>query len=95
MLVIIASQRIKFEASAKVMRSLFNLYQGNPLHISRNKGNQKSISFKAWREMGGQTEVFYFNVKIMLHHRLDLINDECIRESDEGVSAQGQFIYCP
>ena len=45
--------------------------------------------------MGGKTEVFYCNVKIMLHHQPDLIHDELIREADEGVSAQGRFIYRP
>ena len=45
--------------------------------------------------MGGQAEIFYCNVKIMLHHRPDLIHDEWIKEADEGVSEQGQYIYRP
>ena len=30
---------------------------------------EKSVSFKIWREMGGQTEFFYSNVEILFHHR--------------------------
>ena len=76
MFVIMASQRCIFEALAEFMTSLFKLYQGNPLHLSRAIGKKKSIYFKVWIEMGGKTEVFYCNVKIMLHRRPNLIHDE-------------------
>ena len=33
------------------------------------------IYFKIWRDMGGQTEVFYYNVKIMLHQRPNSFHD--------------------
>ena len=45
--------------------------------------------------MGGQTEVFYCNVEIMLHHQPNLFHDEWEIEADEGVSAWGWFIDSP
>ena len=45
--------------------------------------------------MGRQTEVFYCNVKIMLHHQPNSFHDEQRREAYEGVSARGQFIHLP
>ena len=56
---------------------------------------EKSASFKLWREMGGQTEVIYWNVEILLHHRPNSFHDEWSREADEGVSAWGWFIHRP
>ena len=44
--------------------------------------------------MGGKTEVFYCNVKILLHHQPNSIYDERIRETYEWVSAGGNvFIF--
>ena len=75
-----ASQRCLFEASAKFMIP---------------QESEKSISFKVWREMGGQTEVFYRNVKILLHHWLNSFHDEWGRKDDEEVSAWGWCIDRP
>ena len=41
----------------------------NPSIFQGPQENERSISFKVWREMGGQTEVFYYNIKIMLYHQ--------------------------
>ena len=38
--------------------------------------SEKSASFKVWREMGGQTEFFYRNVEILLHHPPYSFHDE-------------------
>ena len=45
--------------------------------------------------MGGKTEVFYYNVEILLHHCPTSFHDEQSKEADEGVSSQGQFIHRP
>ena len=45
--------------------------------------------------MGGQTEVFYRIVEILLHHRPNSFHDELSRKADEGVSARGLFIHRP
>ena len=45
--------------------------------------------------MGGKTEVFYCNVKILLHHRPNSFHDKLSREADEGVSARGRFLHPP
>ena len=45
--------------------------------------------------MGRQTEVFYCNVKILLHHQPNSFHDELSREADEGVSARGKFLHRP
>ena len=45
--------------------------------------------------MGGQTEVFYCNVEILLHHQPNSFHDERIREADEGVSERGLFLHRP
>ena len=45
--------------------------------------------------MGGQTEIFYRNVEILLHHRPNSFHDELRREADEEVSARGRFLHCP
>ena len=69
---------------------------GNPpFFFQWPQESEKSVSFKIWREVGGQTEVFQCNVWILLHSRLNLFRGEWSREADEGVSAWGRFLHRP
>ena len=52
MFVIMASQRCIFEALAEFMTSLFKLYQGNPLHLSRATGKKKNHIFQGMDRNG-------------------------------------------
>ena len=70
MFIIVASQRCLFEALCKFITLLVKIYRGNPVLLSRTTINKKFVSFNVWRDMGGKTEFFDFNVEILLHHHL-------------------------
>ena len=48
----------------------------NPLLLSRTTGKRKICIIKVWRDMDGETEVFYCSVEIILHHQTNSIHDE-------------------